>query len=128
MRMKTLIELYDERPLDNVLATEMFRPEETVYVCPPEVAGDAALRASLRRYFKLRGCGTRLSFVPVSMLDEPRIEKKIRQIIDTRTDCAIDSTLFSLAPLISLNVSFPVAPSSFCCQTALTFATAPSVS
>ena len=23
--MKTLIELYDERPLDNVLATEMFR-------------------------------------------------------------------------------------------------------
>ena len=90
MRMKTLIELYDERPLDNVLATEMFRPEETVYVCPPEVAGDAALRASLRRYFRLRGCGTRLSFVPVSMLDEPRIEKKIRQIIDTRADCAID--------------------------------------
>ena len=25
--MKTLIELYDDRPIENVLGTEMFRPE-----------------------------------------------------------------------------------------------------
>ena len=32
--MKTLIELYDERPIENILATEVFRPERTVFLCP----------------------------------------------------------------------------------------------
>ena len=31
--MKTLIELYDERPLENVLSTEVFSPERTVFIC-----------------------------------------------------------------------------------------------
>ena len=42
--MKTLIELYDERPIENVLGTEMFRPEETIFICPPEVAEEALFR------------------------------------------------------------------------------------
>ena len=88
--MKTLIELYDERPLDNVLATEMFKPEETVFVCPPQVAADQALRASLRRYFNLRGCRPKLTFVPVSMLDERLIEASLRKVIATHEDCVID--------------------------------------
>ena len=46
--MKTLIELYDERPLDNVLATEMFRPGTTVYLCPPEVSQNRVLQENLR--------------------------------------------------------------------------------
>ena len=75
--MKTLIELYDERPLDNVLATEMFKPEETVYICPPEVAKDKALTSIMRRYFKLRGCSTRLTFEPVSMLDEGNVKSVV---------------------------------------------------
>ena len=34
--MHTLIELYDERPLENVLGVEVFRPERVVYVsCDP---------------------------------------------------------------------------------------------
>ena len=39
--MKTLIELYDERPLENVLGVEVFRPRRVVYVCPEEVARNA---------------------------------------------------------------------------------------
>ena len=88
--MKTLIELYDERPLDNVLATEMFRPEETVYICPPEIAQSKAHRTALRRYFKLRGCDTRLTFVPVSLLDAVSIEGRLRHVLETHEDCAID--------------------------------------
>ena len=88
--MKTLIELYDERPLDNVLATEMFRPAETVYVCPPEVAEDKELHESLERYFRLRGCRVRLSFVPASLLDAVQTEKELRRILETHEDCAID--------------------------------------
>ena len=45
--MKTLIELYDERPLENVLSTEVFRPQRTVFICPPEVAPSPAHRVHL---------------------------------------------------------------------------------
>lgn len=33
--MKTLIELYDERAIENVLGPETFKPETVVYLCPP---------------------------------------------------------------------------------------------
>ena len=88
--MKTLIELYDERAIENVLATEMFRPEETVLLCPPEMADNREWQESLRRYFARRGCPVRLSFVPVSLLDAVKIKKTLRQILREREDCAID--------------------------------------
>ena len=88
--MKTLIELYDERPLDNVLATEMFRPKETIYICPPGVAEDRELHKTLERYYRLRGCHVRLSFVPVSLLDAVQTEKELRKVLDTHEDCTID--------------------------------------
>lgn len=45
--MKTLIELYDERPAENVISTEMFRPETTVYICPKEVVNNHNLKKKL---------------------------------------------------------------------------------
>ena len=88
--MKTLIELYDERPLDNVLATEMFHPETTVYLCTPEVDQDHVLKEKLRAYFKARGCRTKLVFIPVSMLDAEEIAQAMRRVIAEYPDCALD--------------------------------------
>ena len=34
MEVKTLVELFDERPLENVLGVEIFHPEQVIYVCP----------------------------------------------------------------------------------------------
>ena len=34
MDARTLVELLDERPLENVLGVEIFRPEQVIYVCP----------------------------------------------------------------------------------------------
>ena len=90
MWVKTLIELYDERPIENVLATEVFRPEETVLVCPPEIAEDRHLKASLEEYFALRGCRVKLSFVSVSLLDAVKVEKSLSRLLETREDCVID--------------------------------------
>ena len=90
--MKTLIELYDERPLENVLGTEMFHPEETIFICPPEVDADRTLRESLQKYFERRGCHVRITFVPVSLLDAGKVEKRLRQVLETHEDCAIDSS------------------------------------
>ena len=88
--MKTLIELYDERPIENVLGTEMFRPEETIILCPPEAVPDKQLRESLNKYFEYRGCPVSLTTVPVSFLDAAKVEKQLRKILEMHEDCAID--------------------------------------
>jgi len=88
--MKTLIELYDKRPIENVLGTEVFGPEETVFICPAEIAQNKNIRRSLEYYFKLRGCNVKLTFVPVSLLQAMNVAKKIREILETRKDCVID--------------------------------------
>ncbi len=41
--MDTLIELYDERAIENILAADMFRPRQIVYLCPGKVAQDRRL-------------------------------------------------------------------------------------
>ncbi len=87
--MKTLIELYDEMPIENVLGTEMFRPEETVILCPPEVES-RILQKSLEEYFRYRGCKVRITIVPVSMLDAGKVEKKLLEVLASHPDCAID--------------------------------------
>ena len=38
--MDTLIELYDERAIENILAPDMFRPQRIIYLCPTEIAQD----------------------------------------------------------------------------------------
>ena len=88
--MKTLIELWDERPIENVLAAEMFRPEEVVFVCPPETAGDRERRAAMADYFRHRGVDVRTSFVPVSLLDAHRIRRALEEILREHPDAAID--------------------------------------
>ena len=88
--MKTLIELYDERPIENVLGTEVFRPQETILICPPEVEADRVLRKSMLQYFKHRGCPVKLTFIPVSMVDAVKVGRTLRQILETHQDCAID--------------------------------------
>lgn len=88
--MKTLIELYDESPIENVLGTEVFRPRETIIICPPEVEANRARRKALRQYFEHRACPVKLTFVPVSMLDAVKVEKVLREILQTHQDCVID--------------------------------------
>ena len=111
--MKTLIELYDERPLDNVLSTEMFRPETTVFLCPPEVEEDRTLRDSLKEYFKNRGCRTDIRFHAVSLLDAEKVAQSLRRILSEYEDCALDiaggteAALFA-AGLVSAETALPV--------------------
>ena len=88
--MKTLIELYDERPIENVLGTEMFHPSDMVMICPPDVAKNKAYRRSLEKYFAVRGCPVRVTFVSASLLDAVKVEKKLSQVLRTYPDCAID--------------------------------------
>ena len=111
--MKTLIELYDERPLENVLSTEMFSPETTVFLCPPEVDADASLKADLRAYFRARGCRTDIRFFPVSLLDASKVAQSLEKVVRQFPDCALDiaggtdAALFA-AGLVSAGTDLPV--------------------
>ena len=88
--MKTLIELYDTSPIENVLGTEMFRPAELILLCPPEIEQNRQFRRSLRIYFEYRDCPVKLRFIPVSMLDSVKIEHVLKEVLESHPDCAID--------------------------------------
>ena len=90
--MQTLIELYDERPLENVLGVEMFRPERVVYICPDAVASDKQLQKKLRAYFKHRGQSVELVFVKASVYDSDAMRRLFRKITAKYPDCAMDIT------------------------------------
>ena len=88
--MKTLIELYDTSPIENVLGTLVFQPEETIFLCPPEAANDHMLKQAARDFLAYLKCPTRLKYVPVSLLDADKTERVLREVLDSHRDCAID--------------------------------------
>ena len=53
--MDTLIELYDERAIENVLGPDMFRPQRVIYLMPENVIGDAAYHHRYADFFRHRG-------------------------------------------------------------------------
>lgn len=90
--MKTLIELYDERPLENVLSTEVFRPERTVYICPGRVAESEKTRKKLKDYFRHRGVECELSFLAANMFSAESVLKQLKYASTRWEDCALDIT------------------------------------
>ncbi len=88
----TLIELYDERPLENVLGVEVFRPNRVVYVCPDSVASDVRLREKLRTYFTQRGLTPELVFQRASVYDANTVHKVLRRAVERYPDCVVDIT------------------------------------
>ena len=90
--MKTLIELYDERPLENVLATEVFRPERTVYLCPQEIAQDKKRQELFRSFFQHRGIEAELIFVESSRYSAYKLKSSLQKVVETYPDCVLDIT------------------------------------
>ena len=90
--METLIELYDERPLENVLAAEIFRPARVVYICPGRIASNQKIQQNLRRYYHHRGLKTELIFLRASIYDTEAIKKLLLKVVNQYPDCSIDIT------------------------------------
>ena len=90
--MRTLIELYDERPLENVLGVEVFRPERVVYVCPEAVAGNKRIHWQLKDYFRHRGLEPELSFARANIYDAESVLQLLRRTVEQDPDCAVDIT------------------------------------
>lgn len=111
--MHTLIELYDERPLENVLGVEMFRPERVIYICPDVIASDRTLQKKLREFFRHRGMKVELIFLRASVYDAEAMLRVLRKTISQYPTAAMDITggtdavLFA-SGLLNAESEFPV--------------------
>ena len=90
MNVKTLVELFDERPLENVLGVEIFHPEKVIYVCPEELAEKAP--GQLEAYFAHRGIDAVLEFLTVNIYDTRKILELFRKILREHPDAVMDIT------------------------------------
>ena len=90
--LQTLIELYDDRPIENVLASEVFRPARTVFLCPREVAQNKKAKETLTRYFRHCGLDTELVFLESSLYYADKVARQLRSVIETYPDCVVDIT------------------------------------
>lgn len=99
--MKTLIEIYDERPLENVLATDVFRPETTVYLCPEEIAQNRSVHEQIRSFFRSRGISSETVFLNTSLLHTDKVIRQLETVCEKYPDCAIDITGGSDAALFA---------------------------
>ena len=90
--MKTLLEIFDDRPMENVLATDTFRPETTVFLCADAVAADKALHDSYRRYFLRRGLSTKVVFIKTDLMAVGPVINTLRRVTSDYEDCALDIT------------------------------------
>lgn len=111
--MQTLIELYDERPLENVLGVEVFRPKRVVYICPDDFNKEKYIRQKLAAYFRHRGLTPELVFARAKVYESEAMLTLFRGIVAQYPDCAMDITggtdavLFA-AGLLSAETAIPV--------------------
>ena len=101
MPMDTLIELYDERAIENILAPDMFRPKRIIYLCPNEIAQDKKRQEKLKMFFQRRGWDPELIFMEASLFKADRILRQLLSIGKKYPDCALDVTGGSDASLFA---------------------------
>ena len=99
--MNTLIELYDERAIENVLAADMFRPQRIIYLCPTEVAQSRERQEQIADFFRHRGWNPELIFLEASLYKVDRIMRQLLAISKKYPDCAMDVTGGSDAELFA---------------------------
>ena len=99
--MNTLIELYDERAIENVLAADVFRPQRIIYLCPTEVAQSRERQEQIGDFFRYRGWNPELIFVEASQYKVDRILRQLLIISEKFPDCALDVTGGSDAELFA---------------------------
>ena len=99
--MTTLIELYDERAIENVVAADMFRPQRIIFLCPAEVAQSQRRQNQIGDFFRHRGWNPELNFVETSQFDVDSILQQLLTISEKYPGCALDVTGGSDAELFA---------------------------
>ena len=99
--MDTLIELYDERAIENILAPDIFRPQRIIYLCPAEIAHNRIRQEKMSAFFQRRGWDPELIFMEASLFKADRILRQLLTIGEKYPNCALDVTGGSDAALFA---------------------------
>ena len=99
--MNTLIELYDERAIENILAPDMFRPKRIIYLCPVEIAQNRSRQEKIKDFFQRRGWKPEVLFMEASLFKADRILRQLIAIGEQYPNCALDVTGGSDAALFA---------------------------
>ena len=89
--IKTLIELFDESQIENVVAALSFMPEKVVFVGYEDVM-TSDRTSDLESFLKLKGINISLEYNIVKRDDYEDILSTLSGIVAKNTDCALDLT------------------------------------
>lgn len=99
--MDTLVELFDERAIENVLGVEMFRPRNVIYLCPPELVDVDRFLNTIYNFFEKRGLQIEVQIVKSSMFETGAILAQLEEIYKKHPKMGIDVTGGSDAALFA---------------------------
>lgn len=88
--METLIELYDARPLENIIGPEVFHPKRVVYICPEDFTEKERTREKLNTFFQHRGLEPELVFTCSNVYESSSTLRVFRDIDRKYPDCTLD--------------------------------------
>lgn len=88
--VQTLIELYDERAIENFLGPETFLPERVIYLCPAETIREQ--EKCIRQYYAWRNLKTELIFLQSSIYRTDLILQQFRVLGRKYPGCVVDVT------------------------------------
>ena len=88
--MNTLIELFDEHSIRNILSTEVFKPKNLIYLCGKDIVEDNKRQDNIRNFLKGRGLSVNIVFWESSKYRVDDIVCQLNKILDKYEDCAID--------------------------------------
>ena len=89
--MKTIIELYDREPIENLLSSVIFQPENVVYITGRD-APDAHRRQAMERALQKHAPGTRVHFLAADAASVSSIFDAFRTAVARYLDCVFDFT------------------------------------
>ncbi|MBQ7075542.1 MAG: DUF1887 family protein [Clostridia bacterium] len=89
--IKTLIELFDESQIENVIAALNFMPEKVIFVGFDDVM-TVDRTSALEKFFKLKGIDISLEYYVVKRDDYDDISDTLNNIVANNADCALDLT------------------------------------
>lgn len=89
--IKTIVELFDECQIENVISCIKFKPEKVIFVGYKETMSKNRKEA-LERFFSLRGLNIKIVYDVVSRYNYNSIVNKLNYIIQNNNDCCFDLT------------------------------------
>ena len=89
--MKTLIELFDESPILNVLASVAFKPEKLIFFGADPLQVEESC-GDYNRFFKSRGESPEIEYISADMENIDEVNDTLAKIISENPDCVVDVT------------------------------------